>query len=75
MRKIGFVIFAGVVFITSLLIANTTIQGKHNGLKKDGKTLNCAFCHTTSVIKKEAGQGMGIVNNNTNCQGSGCHPR
>ncbi len=57
MKKIGFLVLLAAFCTSSIALANTDIQKKHKGLKKDGKMINCAYCHTTAKIEKKKGYG------------------
>lgn len=87
MKKILTIIAAVSFLSTTALYANMQIQGKHKNLKKDGKTVNCAYCHTqakiakldakkgqTPLFKKGAAWDLSKVNRIALCTGSGCHP-
>ncbi|MGV7930195.1 MAG: hypothetical protein AB2L13_15055 [Spirochaetota bacterium] len=74
MKKIGFMVLLAAFCASSIALANPDIQKKHKGLKKDGKMINCAYCHTTAKIEKKKGYGIALVNKNPLCMGSGCHP-
>jgi hypothetical protein len=75
MKKAYLAIFIGIVFAASALFANPAIQTKHKGLKKDGKMINCAYCHNTGKIEKKKGAAdMNAINKKAACMGAGCHP-
>ena len=74
MKKIGYMVLLALFCVSSVALANPEIQKKHKGLKKDGKMINCGYCHTSAKIKKEKGYGIALVNKNSMCMGAGCHP-
>ncbi len=77
MKKACLAIFVAAVFISSAVLANPQIQAKHKGFKKDGKMINCTYCHTTAKIEKPAvkrAPDMNKINANAFCMGTGCHP-
>ncbi len=87
MKKILTIIAAVSFLSTTALYANMQIQGKHKNLKKDGKTVNCAYCHTQAkIVKPKVAQGesykfkkgaawdLSKVDRMALCTGSGCHP-
>lgn len=60
--------------------SNVKIAGKHKDLTKDGKKVNCAFCHTdVAKIEKKKGQLDGkklngaALSSNKSCAGKDCH--
>jgi hypothetical protein len=75
MRK--FHLFAAALAIIAAFavstFANPTIMKKHAGLKKDGKAINCGYCHTTVGIQKKGGQNVVQLKQNAGCKGQGCH--
>jgi len=87
MKQIISIIVLTGFFSTTALYANSQIQSKHKNMKKDGKTVNCAYCHTQAKIakldakkgetpkfKKGAGWDLSKVDKISLCTGSGCHP-
>jgi len=87
MKKFISIIVLMSFFSTTALYANSQIQSKHKNMKKDGKTVNCAYCHTQAKIakldakkgetpkfKKGAGWDLSKVDKISLCTGSGCHP-
>lgn len=68
---------AAALLISSPLLGNMQIQGKHKGIKKDGKMINCAYCHTTAKFEKpteKRAPDINKINSSPFCMGSGCHP-
>lgn len=64
------------VFSVSDGIANTKIQAKHSGKKKDKKEVNCMYCHGTAgktKIAKKKGQNLAKLKQGFDCKGAGCH--
>lgn len=74
MKKAYLAILVGTIFAASVLLANPAIQTKHKGVKKDGKMINCAYCHNTAKIEKKKGADINAINKNAACMGAGCHP-
>lgn len=74
MKKTFFAFFMVALFTATSVTANPQIQAKHKGLKKDGKMINCTYCHTTAKIEKKKGYNINNANKNALCMGSGCHP-
>ncbi|MBN2161031.1 MAG: hypothetical protein JW807_16700 [Spirochaetes bacterium] len=62
-----------VAFSVSSVMGNTGIMKKHAGKKKDGKSINCGYCHTGQKIEKKKGQNMAALKQLPGCKGSGCH--
>ena len=60
-------------FTAANLMANPEIMKKHAGKQKDGKNVNCAYCHTGAKIEKKGGQDHKALEKKPQCQGSGCH--
>jgi len=76
MRK--FYVFSAVMalvmaFAVSNVIANPKIQQQHAGKKKDGKAVNCGYCHTANKIEKKKGQNVKALEKKPACLGAGCH--
>ena len=78
MRK--FYLFAtALVFIAAFTVsifANPAIMKKHAGKKKDGKAINCMYCHGNNAnpgIAKQAGQNKAQLMQKPGCKGQGCH--
>ncbi len=69
-----FLMIAGAAF------SNVKISGKHKDLSKDGKKVNCGYCHTGEMkIEKKKGQfqdkklnGVALAKIKS-CAGSDCH--
>lgn len=69
------------LMIAGAAFSNVKISAKHKDKMKDGKKVNCAFCHTDSKIEKKKGQmsANNKVFNGTNlskiknCAGADCH--
>ena len=76
MRKF-YMFSAALLMITAFsianLMANPEIMKKHAGKSKDGKNVNCAYCHTFAKIEKKAGQNKQALTKKPECLGSGCH--
>jgi len=67
---------AAMVVMTAFAVstfANPAIMQKHAGKKKDGKAINCMYCHTTNKIQKKGGQNMAQLKQLPGCKGQGCH--
>ncbi len=60
-------------FAVSNVIANPKINKQHAGKKKDGKNVNCAYCHTANKIAKKKGQNVKALEKAPACLGPGCH--
>jgi hypothetical protein len=78
MRK--FYLFAtALVFMTAFTVstlANPEIMGKHKGKQKDGKNINCVYCHGNNanpLIEKKGGQNKAQLKQRPGCKGPGCH--
>jgi hypothetical protein len=74
MKKVLFLMVLTTLIGIPMIFANTAINKQHSGLAKDGAKVNCAYCHTTAGIQKEAGN-KAQMNTNAFCMGSECHPR
>jgi cytochrome c553 len=77
MKRIFIALFIAAVFSASSVWANTQIQAKHKGMKKDAKMINCTYCHTTAGFEKpkvKRAPNMAKINATSFCMGSGCHP-
>jgi len=67
------------LMIAGAAFSNTKISAKHKTGMKDGKKVNCAFCHTDAKIEKKKGQVSGQMLNGKkfstikNCAGAECH--
>jgi len=49
-----------VLMFSATAFSNVKISGKHKDLSKDGKKVNCAYCHTDNAkIEKKKGQSDG----------------
>jgi hypothetical protein len=55
------------------LMANPEIMKKHAGKSKDGKNVNCGYCHTGAKIAKKGGQNHKELEKMPACLGAGCH--
>lgn len=62
-----------VAFSIASVMANPTIMKQHAGKKKDGKNINCGYCHTGSKIEKKKGQNLAALKQLPGCKGQGCH--
>ncbi|OHD64808.1 MAG: hypothetical protein A2176_10850 [Spirochaetes bacterium RBG_13_51_14] len=63
-------------FSVTNVMGNVKIQQKHKGMKKDGKAVNCVYCHGTNankLIEKKAGQNLAQLQKGPTCVGAGCH--
>jgi hypothetical protein len=77
MTRFYIALTAAALLISSPLLGNMQIQGKHKGATKDGKAINCTFCHTTAKFEKpteKRAPNMNKINSSPFCMGSGCHP-
>lgn len=79
MKKV-IIILAVVSFSSAALFSNPVIMGKHKDMVRDGKKVDCSYCHFTGIkIKQEKGQVKdGKLNGKkfskvTGCDGKGCH--
>ncbi len=76
-KKLGVLLVLLMFSVTAF--SNVKISGKHKDMKKDGKSVNCAFCHTDAKIEKKKGQLNGKKLNgvafaqNKSCAGKDCH--
>lgn len=68
------------LMITGAAFSNVKISAKHKNSTKDGKKVNCAYCHTSVMkIEKKKGQIKGEALNGVNfskiksCAGKDCH--
>ncbi|MBN1496811.1 MAG: hypothetical protein JXA07_08590 [Spirochaetes bacterium] len=65
-----------VAFSAASIMANPAIMKKHAGKKKDGKSVNCGYCHTAAngaKIEKKKGQNLKALEKHPTCVGAGCH--
>jgi len=68
-----------VLLIASAGFSNIAISGKHKNLKKDGKKVDCVYCHTGQKIQKKKGQTTKEKINGKKfsaikgCSGKDCH--
>lgn len=65
--------------ISTAGFSNVAINGKHKSLVKDGKKVDCTYCHTGQKIEKKKGQmankkfnGKGLSQMKA-CAGKDCH--
>lgn len=77
-KRLGILLVLIMFSVTAF--SNVKISGKHKDLKKDGKTVNCAYCHTGDAkIEKKTGQVNAKKLNGvafskiSSCAGSTCH--
>ncbi len=68
------------LMITGAAFSNVKISAKHKDLTKDGKKVNCSYCHTSGQkVEKKKGQVNGKALNGVkfskipSCAGSDCH--
>ena len=69
------------IMITTITVySNTKLSNKHKGMEKDGKAINCAYCHEGDL--KIAKKKKQLKDNTLNgvefskiksCSGEGCH--
>lgn len=65
----------------AMLYASPKINSKHLNMEKNGKKINCAWCHSNPVFKIEQKKGQlgkdtlnGVAFSKIKtCAGSGCH--
>ncbi len=76
-KKFSFIIT--VILISGIAFSNPQIASKHKDLSKDGKKVNCLYCHTDAKIEKKKGQlkdkvlnGVPLSKKKT-CAGTACH--
>jgi hypothetical protein len=62
-----------VAFSAASIMANPAIMKKHAGKTKDGKAVNCGYCHTANNIEKKKGQDHIALEKKPACMGAGCH--
>ncbi len=76
-KKLGF--FLVMLMISAVAFSNVKISAKHKDLTKDGKKINCTFCHTDNKIEKKKGQYKDDKLNGKalskikSCAGAKCH--
>ena len=77
-KRLG--VFLVVLMFSVSAFSNVKISAKHKDLTKDGKKVNCAYCHTdVAKIEKKKGQMDGKKLNgaslakNKSCAGKDCH--
>jgi hypothetical protein len=78
-KKISF--FIVLMMISSAAVySNSKLAGKHKYMEKDGKKIDCKYCHSGDVkIDKKKGQVKDSMFNGVelskikSCSGSGCH--
>jgi hypothetical protein len=79
-KKISFLIILIMITTTIAVYSNTKISAQHKYLDRDGKRINCIYCHSgdAKIIKKK-GQ---LKDNSLNgvdlseiksCAGGSCH--
>lgn len=68
--------------VSTAAFSNTAINGKHKDLKKDGKVVNCNYCHTDQKIEKKKKSSLSDDKKKLNgkslsqvksCAGKDCH--
>jgi hypothetical protein len=75
MKKYFFTALVMTAAITLTVSADPRLQKKHSGMNKNGKAINCGYCHNQAKIEKKKGAApIGMVNTNINCTNAGCHP-
>lgn len=79
MKKV-MIVLAVVSLSSAALFSNPAIMGNHKDALKDGKKLDCGYCHMTGLkIPQKKGQIQdGKLNGKkfsqiTGCNGKGCH--
>ena len=72
--------FLVMLMISSVAFSNVKISAKHKDKMKDGKKVNCLYCHAgDSKIEKKKGQIQGQKLNGValskikSCAGADCH--
>jgi hypothetical protein len=75
------IILFSVLFTAAVLYASPAISSQHLNMEKNGKKVNCAYCHSNPVFKIEQEKGQ-LGKDSLNgvpfskiktCAGSGCH--
>lgn len=72
MRKLIVFAAAASLLAAGALFADVPLNNAHKGLKKDGESVNCAYCHTKAAIPKK-GKDYAPFKSNASCKGQGCH--
>lgn len=76
-KKFSFIITA--ILISAVAFSNPQIASKHKDLSKDGKKVNCLYCHTDAKVEKKKDQIKGKSLNGVQlskiktCAGPACH--
>ena len=68
--------FFPLLLLTVSIFANPQIMKQHAGKKKDGKAINCMYCHGNNAnpgIAKQGGQNKAQLMQKPGCKGQGCH--
>jgi hypothetical protein len=75
MKKLIFPILVIMMFISTIALADKTLNKQHINLKtRDGAKVNCILCHQTAGIPKKKGAPYKHLYTNRLCDGPGCHP-
>ena len=72
MKKILFIIVTASMFVSALALGDKNMNKIHRGMKKDGKKVNCAYCHKGTDIPKK-GQDFDKFLKTETCAGDNCH--
>jgi len=79
LKKISFFMIL-MIISTVTVYSNTKLAGKHKYMEKDGKKIDCIYCHSGDVkIEKKKRQLKDYTLNGVelseikSCSGSGCH--
>ncbi|MBN2718172.1 MAG: hypothetical protein JXX14_20170 [Deltaproteobacteria bacterium] len=70
-KGLFFVIFA-TLLISALAMGDKTMNKAHKGMEKDGKKVNCVYCHNGTDIPKK-GQDFNKFIKTPTCAGEKCH--
>jgi hypothetical protein len=72
MKKLILSLAVASMFIAGALFADVPLNNTHKNLKKDGESINCAYCHTKAAIPKK-GKDYKQFQSGASCKGQGCH--
>jgi len=72
MKHVFFFAVVTAMFISALAFGDKKLNKIHKGMEKDGKKVNCVYCHKGTDIPKE-GTDFNKFLKHPSCAGEGCH--
>ena len=72
MKHLLFLVVFATMFVSALAFGDKKMNKIHKGMEKDGKKINCVYCHKDTNIPKE-GTDFNKHMKNPSCAGENCH--